>query len=103
MVELRVYKDGELVQTMEGESVIAAVRNDDQQGLTILGRFSPETMIKMISVTVVNAVRHVFKVEPGTIGDQAIMKMIVGAINAEAKDPSATPEDFEEEIEEVEE
>lgn len=103
MVELRVYKDGELVQTMEGESVIAAVRNDDQQGLTILGRFSPETMIKMISVTVVNAVRNVFKVEPGTIGDQAIMKMIVGAINAEAKDTSATPEDFEEEIEEVEE
>lgn len=103
MVELRVYKDGELVQTMEGESVIAAVRNDDQQWLTILGRFSPETMIKMISVTVVNAVRHVFKVEPGTIGDQAIMKMLVGAINAEAKDPSATPEDFEEEIEEVEE
>lgn len=103
MVELRVYKDGELVQTMEGESVIAAVKNDDQQGLAILGRFSLETMIKMISVTVVNAVRHVFKVEPGTIGDQAIMKMIVGAINAEAKDPSATPEDFEEEIEEVEE
>lgn len=103
MVELRVYKDGELVQTMEGESVIAAVKNDDQQGLAILGRFSLETMIKMISVTVVNAVRHVFKVEPGTIGDQVIMKMIVEAINAEAKDPSATPEDFEEEIEEVEE
>lgn len=103
MVELRVYQNGDLIQTMEGESVIATVKNDDQQGLTILGRFSPETMIKMISVTVVNAVRNVFKVEPGTIGDQAIMKMIVGAINAEAKDPSTSTEDLEEEIEEVEE
>jgi len=84
MVELVFYKDGEEIRKMSGDGVVAASSDEKKRGFAIIGEFSAEELLRLMSKMTVEITREAFKTEEGSPADSFIINMLIAAIKAEA-------------------
>lgn len=101
MVTSKFYNNGEELQTIEGEGIIATAREGNLQAIAIVGTFSAEVFLQTIATMAVNAARAFFKTKSNTPADQLMINVMITKIKKEAE--HSTVEKVTEEAEEIEE
>lgn len=98
MVKAVLFDGTEEMQTIEGDGIIATARQENLQGIAVVGRFNSDDFTQSIATMAVNAARAFFKTEEGTTADQLVINTLLRKIKKEAASSSCKTVAEEEEV-----